>query len=409
VNGRAVQKPDYSQNRFGVSLGGPLSLGKFLPAERSMFFINYQGTRGRNPYSGFAVMPTEAQRAGDFAGGLPIYDPLTRQPFPNNRTPAARIDAASAGLLRFIPAPNSTGATQNYRCITSQQSSSDNLSLRLNRSIDATNRLAFSGSYQRRASESVQLYGWRDQNTGSGGNYDATWSHNFSPRLIMNTRVRYNANRTGLEPFFANGEDVSGALGIRGNSREAVNFGPPNLNLTNYGDLTDGNRSLRRIHTVSASNSWTVVRGAHSVSAGFEFTRPRWNHVVEQNARGTLFFGGLATRGLDASGNALPRTGNDFAEFLLGLPQQSSVRFGAADAYMRQSQYSTFFEDEWRMRPNLTLNLGLRYEDWEPFTEKYGRLSNLLLSPARDAVTVVTGGPVIAPDRNNFSPRLALS
>ncbi|MCC6539584.1 MAG: TonB-dependent receptor [Bryobacterales bacterium] len=409
VNGRAVQKPDYSQNRFGISLGGPLALGKFMPAERSMFFLNYQGTRGRNPYSGFAVMPTEAQRAGDFAGGQIIYDPLTRQPFPDNRIPASRIDAASAGLLRFIPAPNSTGATQNYRYITSQLSSSDNLSVRLNRSIDAKNRLAFSGSYQRRASESVQLYGWRDPNSGSGANYDASWSHNFSPRLIMNSRVRYNTNRTELDPYFAFGEDVSRALGIGGNSREAANFGPPNLNFTNYGDLTDGNRTLRRIHTMSASNGWTVVRGTHSVTTGFEFTRLRWNHVLEQNARGTLFFGGLATSGLDAAGNALPRTGNDFAEFLLGLPQQSSVRFGAADAYMRQSQYSAFFQDEWRMRPNLTLNLGLRYENWEPFTEKYGRLANLLLSPAGNAVTVVTGGAVIAPDRNNVSPRLALS
>jgi outer membrane receptor protein involved in Fe transport len=151
------------------------------------------------------------------------------------------------------------------------------------------------------------------------------------------------------------------------------------------------------------------VHGVHSITTGFEFTRLRWNNVIEQNARGTLFFGGLSTAGFDAASNALPNTGNDFAEFLLGLPQQSSVRFGSADAYMRQSQYAAFVQDEWRVRPNLTFNLGLRYEDWEPFTEKYGRLANLLLSPARDSVTLITGNEVIKPDRNNLSPRLAMS
>ena len=410
INGRSVQKAEYSQHRFGVSLGGPLSLGKFMPAERSFFFINYQGSRGNNPFTGYAVMPSEALRAGEFSSlSTLIYDPLNRQPFGGNRIPASRLNAASVDLLRFIPTPNSTGATQNYRLVTAQPSNSDNLSVRLNRSLDAKNRLAYSAGYQRRSSESVQLYGYRDPNNGSGSNHELTFTHNFSPRLIMNTRVRYNRNRTGIVPYFAFGEDVSGKLGIQGNSRESVNFGPPNLNFTNYGDLTDGNRTLRRIHTSSASNGFTFVHKAHSITTGFEFTRLQWNNVLEQNARGTLFFGGLSTAGLDAAGNVLPRTGNDFAEFLLGLPQQSSVRFGGADAYMRQSQYATFFQDEWRARPNLTFNLGLRYEDWEPFTEKYGRLANLLLSPKRDAVTLVTGNNVINPDRNNFSPRLAMS
>ena len=236
------------------------------------------------------------------------------------------------GLLGLIPEPNSSGATQNYRLVTSQPTSSDNLNVRLNRSLDSKNRLAYSAGYQRRFSESVQLFGYRDPTHGSGANHDVTFTHNFSPRLIMNARLRYNRNVTDLLPYFSYGEDVSGKLGITGNSRESVNFGPPNLNFTNYGDLSDGNRTLRRIHTITAGNGFTIVHGAHSITTGFEFTRLRWNNVIEQNARGTLFFGGLSTAGLDAAGNALPNTGNDFAEFLLGRPQQSSVRFGSADA-----------------------------------------------------------------------------
>ena len=410
VNGRAVQKPEYTQHRFGVSLGGPLGIGKFMPADKTFFFVNYQGSRGNNPLVNFAVLPDANLRGGDFSSlAQAIYDPLSRTPFPGNQIPVSRFDAASQGLLSLIPLPNSTGATQNYRLITSQPSNSDNLSVRLNRSLNAKNRLAYSVGYQHRYSEQVQLYGYRDPSNGSGSNHDLTFTHNFSARLIANTRVRYNRNVTDSTPYFANGADISGQLGIKGNSRQAINFGPPNLNFTNYGDLMDGNPTLRRIQTMAASQGLTYVRGAHSITGGFEFSRLGWNNVLEQNARGTLFFGGLSTAGLDAAGNALPRTGNDFAEFLLGLPQQSSIRFGSADGYMRQSQYSAFVQDEWRVRPNLTFNLGLRYDDWEPFTEKYGRLANLFLSPARDAVSLVTGNSVIRPDRNNFAPRLAMS
>lgn len=409
VNGRAVTKPEYTQHRFGVSFGGPLGLGKLMPAERTFFFLNYQGNRGDNPISQFAVLPDASLRAGNFSSTLPIFDPLNRAPFAGNRIPASRFNAASLGLLRLIPEPNSTGATQNYRLITSQPNSSDNFSVRLNRSLDAKNRLAYNVGFQRRFNEQVQLYGYRDPSRGTGQNHDLTFTHNFSPRLIVNTRVRYNRNVTEQVPFFANGADISGQLGIQGNSRAAVNFGPPNLNFTNYGDLTDGNPSLRRIQTVGAGTGITFVQGRHSVTTGFDFTRLHWNNVLEQNARGTLFFGGLSTAGLDASGNVLNRTGNDFAEFLLGLPQQSSLRYGSADGYMRQSTYAAFVQDEFRLRPNLTLNLGLRYENWQPFTEKYGRLANLLLNPARTAVTLVTGNNIIQPDRNNFAPRVAMS
>lgn len=414
LNGRTVEKPNYAQTRFGFTLGGPLHLGKLLPAEKSTFTLNYSGNRGRNPYSGFAIMPTELQRTGNFAGGATLYDPSSNTPFPGNVIPPSRINTIARGLLSFIPAPNSTGAsgtttTQNYRFITAQQSGSDNLNGRLSRTLNSKNRLAYSGGWQRRDGEAIQLYGYRDPNTGSGHNHDLTWTHTFSPRFLSNTRVRYNFNRTELTPFFAFGEDVSGQLGITGNSREAVNFGPPNLNFTNYGDLSDGNRTLRRIHTYNVNQGFTFVRGKHSMTAGVDLTRLHWNHVLEQNARGTLFFGGLSTSGLDANGTPRSNTGNDFADFLLGLPQQSSLRSGGADAYMRQTQLALFFQDEWKAGRNLTVNLGLRYEDWEPFTEKRGRLANLLLSPARDAVTLQTGNGVILPDRNNLSPRLGLA
>lgn len=409
LNGRSVTKPEYSQQRFGVNLGGPLSLGKIFAPDNTFFFINYSGLRGDNPYSSFAIMPTALERGGDFssllAKGVVVRDPFTGNPFPNNAIPSSRISPTSQGLLDLIPLPNNPGATQNYQLVSAIPQSTDTLSMRLNRTLTKSDRLAFSVNLQRRSSENLQLYGWSDPSEGSGQSYDLSWTHNFSPRVITTARMRYNLNRNQLVPYFANGEDISGNLGIEGNSRDPLNYGPPNLSYTNYGSLNDGNHSLRRIHNWSWSNNWTLVYGRHSVTTGFEFTRLQWNTIAEQNARGTLFFGGLAS-------------GYDFADFLLGFPQQSSIRYGGADTYMRQSQYAGFVQDQFRVNSRLTLNLGLRYEDWEPFTEKYSRLANLdfnsttalIVTPGSqdlDGNTVSRG--LIGADRNNFSPRVGFS
>lgn len=422
VNGNAVSKPDYSQQRFGFNLGGPLSLGKLFPSAKTFFFLNYTGQHGSNPYTGFAVMPDELMRAGNFssllATGVVLYDPLNGAPFANNIIPASRISATSQGLLSLIPTPNATGTRQNYQLISSIPTNSHTISARINRTLTSKDRLAFGGNWQMRSSKSIQLYGWSDPSDGNGQNYDLNWSHNFNPRLITNTRVRYNYNRNQVSPYFAYGADISGQLGIAGNSRDPVNYGPPNLQFTNFGGLSDANHSLRRNHTYGVSNSWTIVRGRHNLSAGFDFSRQQINSIAEQNARGTLFFGGLATTGISIDGERAKNTGYDFADFLLGYPQQSSIRYGGADTYMRQSQYALFVQDDFRVSARLTINIGLRWEDWEPFVEKYDRLANLSFTQSQALVVTpgstdlqgnTAGRSLIRPDRNNFSPRFAFA
>lgn len=425
VNGRPVEKPQYTQTNFGGTLGGPLPLGRLFSADNTFFFLNYNAARGNTVYNGFAVLPDEAVRAGDFSSLAPlpptvIYDPLSGAPFPGNRIPESRLSAIARGLLGYIPLPNRPGAVQNYTISAAQPQSSDNLNFRLNRTLNRRNRLAFDVAWQRRDSENIQLFGWRDPNRGRGWNSGLQWSQTLAPRLVHNIRVRYNRNYNALIPYFAHGDDVAGRLGILGASRDPANFGPPNLNFTNYGDLTDGNRTQRTVHTWSISDGWTLVRRTHTVMAGFEFTRTQQNALVDPNGRGTLFFGGLLTSALDAAGRPLPGTGNDFADFLLGYVQQSSVRYGQPDTYLRQSVFSVFAGDDWRVRPNLTINAGLRWDVWLPFTEKYGRMANLDLAPGFTGAAVVTPGGtgpwmgtapqgLIRSDRNNVAPRVGIA
>lgn len=426
LNGRAVEKPSYARTTFGFNAGGPIKIPKLLPLPLSSFFFTYQGTRSRYPFSRFSSLPTMAERAGDFSQAranvpVTIYDPLSRLPFAGNQVPASRFDPAAAGLLRFFPEPTYTGLVQNYRIVTSTPNTSDNYGVRIGLPLSRKDRISSNMQWQRRHSVQPQLYGFRDTGSGSGMSASLSWSHSFAPRFHNNVSVSLSRNTNLMEPYFAYRENVAAQLGITGTSQEPVNYGPPNLSFTNFGALTDGSASNIRNQTFSVSNNLTyVIRRRHNMTFGFTLRKLQNNSLVYQNARGSFSFSGLMTSGLDARGQPLPRTGFDFADFLLGLPQSTSVRYGADNNYFRGKSLIGYAQDDFRITRRLSLNFGLRYEYFAPYTELRGHLANLDLNPERTKVAVVTPGvpgpfsgelpdSLIRPDRNNLSPRFGFA
>ncbi len=425
LTGQTVDKPSYAQSRFSLNGGGQLRIPKIINSSKTFFFVNYFGTRSRSPYNSVSTLPSSLERAGDFSqsvarGSVTIHDPLTQQPFPDNRIPASRINPAAAGLISFIPQPNQPGQVQNYQFVTSVPQNSDNLGVRMFNSITRKDRIGGSFNLQQRNSESAQLFGYRDQLNGRGLSLDATWTHNFRPGLIGNLRWNFSRNRSNTVPYFADGVNVAAQLGIMGTSSNPLNYGPPNLSFTNFGGLTDASAALSRNQSSSVNGGLTFVRGRQTISGGLEFRRNQINNRSDQNGRGAFTFTGLATSGFDAKGQPLAGTGFDFADFLLGLPQSSSIRFGSADTYFRGSAYNAYVQDDFRVRTNLTINFGLRYEYLTPLTEKYGRMANLDIAPGFTAVVPVTPGAagpytgvfpdgLVNPDRNNFAPRIGIA
>jgi len=425
LTGQKVEKPSYAQSRFGLNLGGPLALPKLPRSDRTFIFLNYSGTRARGPYQAISTLPTMEQRGGDFSQPIGllapvIYDPRGGLPFPGNRIPASRVDPIARGLLEFFPLPNQPGPVQNYQYVTSNGNNSDQLSLRVMRPVTRKDRLDVTLSSQWRNGTASQLFGFRDSHRGHGWNLSGGWTHNFSRTTIWTLRGNLSRNRCETLPHFAYLRDVAGELGILGVSRDPVNYGPPNLNFTNFGDLTDASALLRRDQTASVHPSLLLVRGRHSLTVGGEFRRMQLNTRTDQNARGTLTFTGLATSALDDRKQPVPGTGLDFADFLLGLPQSSSIRFGASNTYFRSSVFSGFLMEDWRVRSGFSLNLGLRYEYFQPFHEKYDKIANLDVAPDFTAVAVVTPGrmgpysgrfprSLVDGDRNNFAPRIGLA
>ncbi len=421
ISGADVAKSSFGQERFGASFGGPLKIPKVWKSDQTFFFLNYTGNRGRNPYKSVAILPTLAERAGNFSAlSTIIADPLTHQPFAGNIIPASRLNSAALGLQQFIPLPNQPGLTQNYSIATAYQSIADQFSIRLNQNVTKKDRLALNFSFQRRDSNPVQLFGWRDTNGGFGGNLDLSYTRNVSARLISTAHATYNRNRNETTPYFANLTNVAAALGILGTSQAPLNWGPPNLSFTNFGGLSDASpvRSVNNTFGLNESLSWT--RGRHNLSGGVFLTRTQLNTVTDSNGRGTFTFTGLATSQFNAVGSPLAGSGFDYADFLLSAPQSSSVRYGSSASYFRENNLSAFVQDDFRLRSNLTLNLGLRWEYYGPFTEKYGHLANLDVAKYFTAVSVVTPNQpglysgafpaaLVQPDKNNFAPRAAIA
>jgi hypothetical protein len=426
LNGASVTKPNFNNSTFGASLGGPLPLPSSW-SKGSSFFLNYTGARGNSGSAMYGIVPTAAERDGDFSATLiprtqqpiSIFDPVTKAPIAGGVIPATELSSIASGLLAFYPLPNQAGATQNYRLVYTSPQDTDSLNTRLSKTI-GRNQFAATINWQRRSGVNQQLFGFSDPTSGYGINSALTYTRTISPRLVFTSTARFNLNRSDTASYFSNGEDIAAKLGIEGASTNPLNYGPPNLSFTNFSNLTDSNPTLRRVETATGSASLRYTRGTHAIAMGTDFTRNIWDLLIEQNARGTLFFGGAATAAVDANGRSVANTGFDLADFLLGYVQQSTVRSGGYDTYPRSLAADGYVQDEWSIRKNLTVNYGVRYDYASPFTEKYGRMVNLDIAPGFTAVApVVAGGSgpysgqfpngLVNSDFNKFSPRLGLA
>jgi hypothetical protein len=403
ITGLEYAKPDQSSYRFSSQIGGLLpKLG-----EGTNFSISYDFRKEKRAFNGVGTVPTALERAGDFSQSVTrtpvtIYDPLSRLPFPSNRIPAARVDPAATGLAALIPLPNLPVSVQNYQFITGVPQNGQNLSVRLSRPITRKDRFSSNVSWQNRDGQNAQLFGFVDDSDGHGWTVDLGWTRNLNPKTIQNIRTRFTRNVTNAMPFFAGRRNVAAELGIQGASQDPINWGPPNLNFTNFGALRDGVPSSRRDLQMNVSGGWNFVRGKHNITTG------------------TFTFSGLATSLVDASGTPTAASGYDYADFLLGRPQSSSIRFGSSSNYFRAWNYTSFVQDDWKIRPNVSLSIGLRYELFGPMEERYGRIANLDIAPGFTGVAVVLPGQsgpyggsfpnaLVDADRNNFSPRFGLA
>jgi trimeric autotransporter adhesin len=451
-------KAGYIQQRFGVSVGGPLNIPKiYKGGTKTFFFFNYNGARGESPYDAFSTVPTLAERSGDFSDStmlthdsngnavrVPVQlfyshtSPCAGQPIPGNNLKnsapsCAPLSPIAQGLLNYIPLPNLPGTdVENFHYVTSALNNSDDLNIRLNRALGGSsagprrggprNNLSFGMHYHSAGSNLTNPF---PSVGGSSGirSFDVPISYARSFGKVTNiARLDFNRSRTSTQNLYAFSQNVTGSLGITGVSENPFDWGIPNLSFTNFGSLTDTNPQLLRNQTWTFSDNMIWNHGKHTLRWGGDFRRIQLNTETSNNARGTFIFTGLNTAGTQiVAGQSQPVGGFDLADFLLGLPQQNSVQFGANNYHFRGNSWDLYAQDGWRLRSNLTFNLGLRYEYLSPFSELNDLIVNLDLPNGFTAppvpVRVGQSGPyhgqlpatLVRPDRNNFAPRLGIA
>jgi trimeric autotransporter adhesin len=394
LTGQSTPKPDYNRLQALFSFGGPIKIPGLIRRNGPNFTLNYQWTRNSNASTQTALMPTAAQRAGDFAGAS-ILDPLTGTPFAGGRIPPSRISPQARVLLELYPLPNfSANSRYNYQVPLVSGLHQDDLQTRMFKQ-KGRNYFAGNFAYQSTRTDTPDIFGQLETGNVKGINAGLTYRRTFNPRTFVNVGVQFSRLRTEVTPFYANSRNVSGEAGITGNNQEPVNWGPPNLSFASgIASLTQPQASLLRNQTVGVSSDAFFNRGRHNVTLGMIFRAQQFNVLGQQDARGTFSFTGAAA-------------GNDLAGFLLGIPDASSIAFGNADKYLRGRIHEAFINDDWRVNPGLTINAGVRWEYWSPVSEKYGRLINLDVGPAFSSATPER--TQMEPDRNNFAPRVAFS
>jgi len=430
TSGIAPIKPATATNGLIITLGGPIQIPKTrFNLKNSHWNVSLNGNRNRVGVENVSSVPTAAERTGDFSGLLvqskpiTIYDPLSNQPFANNMIPASRLNSSALGLLSFYPQPTGIGLVKNYEFDASNPSNTNTFTSQITEPITTKDRLNINMSAQDRNSATYQTFGFRDPTSGGGKAMQVSYAHTIQPTLVNTFTVAINRNNTNNLSYFSNGTNVAAEYGITGVLATPATYGPPTLSFQNYNNLTDSTPSTNHSTTFTLTDAIAKTKGKHNIAFGITGSKRETNSLTASNARGMFSFTGAGTEGF-VSGSAIPNSGYDLADYLLGLPDQTSINNflnGNDVFYYRQHTTAAYVNDDYRLSTKVTINAGLRWEYFAPETEKYDHMANLLIAPGGTAAQYVipgetnpyAGGTVpnglINPDYRMFEPQVGIA
>jgi hypothetical protein len=419
LSGRAVAKTAFNRITGLATFGGPIKIPHLIK-NGPFFSVTYQWTRNNNDSIAQGLVPTLAERSGDLSAiPAPNFNPATGTAFTNNQIP---VSPQAAALLGLYPQPNIVGNPQfNFQTPINSNQHQDALQSRLSKSVGRKDSFSGGFTFQSVRSNTPNLFGFNDTTDSLGMNLNASWSHTITPRWHQTLTYQFSRQAIQVKPNFENVTNISGADGITGNNQDPTNWGPPSLNFSSINGLSDGQSAHNRTQTQKVGYNMLWSHRSHSVQFGGEITRKEVNLLSQQDPRGIFTFTGAATQQI-VGGSPVQGTGSDLADFLLGVPDTSSIAFGNADKYFRQTVYAAFIDDDWRVTPRLSVHVGVRWEYGSPMTELFGRLVNLDVAGNFAAVTpVLANNPtgllthqpypnsLIKPDKHGLQPRLGIS
>jgi len=401
-------KPANDQNQYGGNLGGPIVKGK------AFFFGDFEGTRITRGVTRLTRVPTADERAGIFTSA--VRDPLTGLPFANNTVPQARIDPYATAIIGLVPVPNQPGANNFFRT-ADLIDNSERLLTRMDWKPGANDSIFGRYIYSNRTRQIPGAFGGVVDGTGTSAFGDQTiktnavvggWTRVVSSAMVNEFRISWSQSTSdarqqafGLTPPAA--ATIPGSI-----TNPVVAGGLPGITIDGY----FGGSGLGRIgspdflpkfqHTNQFEfiDSLSWLRGNHAVKAGADIIMPMQNQYMDVPAtRGALRF-------------RTSFTGNAMADYLLGYVADLQLSNVWVVEQRHQAQMY-FIQDDWKVNPRLSLNLGLRYDLITPALEATDAQTNFNPAGTGSLVFAKDGSledrGLVKVDRNNFAPRVGVA
>ena len=427
-----ARKPEYRRNQFGATLGAPLL------RDRLFFFGGYQGQQQAIGITRISTVPTLAQRQGVFTGTAHVFDPgstvfkngvYTRNEFANDVI-TRPFDPAAAALLARVPAPTSSGVANNYSRTANDIDHQNQFDARIDTTLRSADRAFFRYSYFHDVENPVAPF--PDGSGAITGSLTGTGNvsglshvlgqqavlnetHTFGMHLLNDARLGYTRRSNDIAGVTLPGS-ASSALGIPGiPTSSAFSNALPLFTLTGFQQLGSSASVFSQYQTGvwEFVDTFQVDAGRHALKFGGDLRWYQLNAIAPPNPTGSFAF---TTTGTNQQGLALPSTdkrsnGNALASFLLGQVDTFTIDLQGSAIRPRDNIQEFFAQDDWRVTPQLTLNLGARYTLHHPSTEKTNQGAVFNLQTQQLQYLGVDGFSRSARELHygNLAPRIGLS
>jgi hypothetical protein len=431
--------PSFRYNQFGGSFGGPVEIPRLYHGRnKTFFFVDYEGFRRNSQQLLTVTVPTLAMRSGDFSAlAARIFDPLsttasgtsyTRTQFPGNTIPTNQFDPITAKLAQAYPAPQTSALVNNYISNMTQVQNWDQGDVRVDHQFTSNDTFFARYANQKTATTVPNTFppttvagiphpvslGNEDSFAGTSSNpvqqAVASYIHLFGSRLVNDLRIGFNRFRVDYTLEGTNATEPLGVeLGIANANPNAQQTGVPIFSPANYAGIGQS-RSLpiyRRENTFQALDNITWTRGTHTIKFGVDLRRRQITEYQTNRGNGRFNF----STGFTAQPGVSP-SGDSIASMLLGYPTLYEQDYLLVWPGIRGVESGMYIADDWRLSKKVTLNVGLRWEYFSPYSEVGNRWANFDLASATIKVAGQNGVSSTAGvngDWKDFAPRFGFA
>lgn len=420
----AEDRETLKRNQFGGSAGGPVKRNKIF------FFGAVEASRERSAFPQIFRVPTSGQKQGNYAGFDPITDPFSGTPFPGNQIPTSRLDGVATYFSKYYPDPNYQDIL--YRYNASMKGDRDQYNIRYDHYVSDKSRFFVNYSltgHTRFDPAQLPAQGGLDRQ-GRAQNAGVNWNYTFNPTWMNTLVVGWSRYKNTITPTEL-GKNYTVESGLQGYDDTSKRFpGFPGIYFANYTGI-NGYEWFPLINPTDnrqVKDDVSFLLGAHHLHAGADLRRFMWSSQSATVSRGQL-------------GYWNSYSGDSWADFQLSAPSYAMRQYPQSNYNQISYNYAFYFQDDWRVTRDLTINLGLRYQyntwpvdtrnqitSFDPVSGKFavghfpGKQPDLAAQPVAQLAWQLFGSYMARaedvglpsrtmrfPDKNNWAPRIGIA